>query len=98
MSKNNLPPATCSARLPTKPGFYWWRVSSIEDWRMVHIVDFALGCPGEPPHLAAYDVEKGAWGGRTLRMWEIHDPIGEWIECVKPNKELSHATKEVGNG
>ena len=57
---------------------------------MVQIVDFAAGYPEEPPHLAAYDVEKHAWGGRTLRMWEIHDPIGEWVECHKPNTLLSH--------
>ncbi|MFM2243046.1 MAG: hypothetical protein RLZ97_1901 [Verrucomicrobiota bacterium] len=52
---------------------------------MVHIVDFAAPYPGEPPHLAAYDVEFQAWGGRTLRMWAIHDPVGEWIPCRKPN-------------
>jgi hypothetical protein len=76
--------------LPCSAGFYWWRVSADEDWRMVQIVDFAAGYPEEPPHLAAYDVEKHAWGGRTLRMWEIHDPIGEWVECHKPNTLLSH--------
>ena len=73
--------------LPCSAGFYWWRVSADEDWRMVQIVDFAAGYPEEPPYLAAYDVEKHAWGGRTLRMW---DPIGEWVECHKPNASVSH--------
>jgi hypothetical protein len=54
---------------------------------MVHIVDFAAGYPGESPHFAAYDIEFRAWGGRTLRMWAIHDPIGEWLPISKPNAE-----------
>jgi hypothetical protein len=78
--------AACWA-LPTAAGFYWWRVSAAEDWRMVQIVDFAADLPDEPTHLAAYDVEKHAWGGRTLRMWAIHDPIGEWVQCHKPNNK-----------
>lgn len=81
--------ADCSA-LPDAAGFYWWRKYSDQDWRMVHIVDFAAPYPGEPPHLAAYDVEYQAWGGRTLRMWAIHDPIGQWIKLHKQNACLSH--------
>jgi hypothetical protein len=76
----------CSA-LPDEAGFYWWRKYPDQEWRMVHIVDFAAGYPGEPPHLAAYDVEYRAWGGRTLRMWAIHDPIGEWLTIRKPNSQ-----------
>jgi hypothetical protein len=80
----DYPSAPCSA-LPDEAGFYWWRKYPDQEWRMVHIVDFAAGYPGEPPHLAAYDVEYSAWGGRTLRMWAIHDPIGEWLTIRKPN-------------
>jgi len=82
------------AVLPDAAGFYWWRKCPDQEWRMVQIVDFAAGYPSEPPKLAAYDVEYRAWGGRTLRMWEIHDPIGEWVECHKPNAEVSHGDSE----
>jgi hypothetical protein len=74
----------CSA-LPETAGFFWWRKYPDQEWRMVHIVDFAAGYPGESPHLAAYDIEFRAWGGRTLRMWAIHEPIGEWLPICKPN-------------
>lgn len=77
----------CSA-LPDEPGFYWWRKYPDQEWRMVHIVDFAAGYPGEPQHLAAYDVEYRAWGGRTLRMWAIHDPVGQWLAIHKPNADV----------
>jgi hypothetical protein len=80
-------PATSCSDLPDEAGFYWWRKYPDQEWRMVHIVDFAARYPGEPPHLAAYDVEYRAWGGRTLRMWAIHDPIGEWLTIRKPNAD-----------
>jgi hypothetical protein len=77
--------ASRSSALPDMAGFYWWRKYPNQEWRMVRIVDFAEGYPSEPPHLAAYDVEYQSWGGRTLRMWAIHDPIGQWMPCRKPN-------------
>ena len=57
---------------------------------MVQIVDFAAdaGYTAHPRHLAAYDVEKHAWGGRTLQMWAILDPVGQWVQCEKPNDTL----------
>jgi hypothetical protein len=83
----------CSA-LPETAGFFWWRKCPDQEWRMVHIVDFAAGYPGEPPHLAAYDIEFRAWGGRTLRMWAIHDPIGEWLPICKPNASMESREKQ----
>jgi len=79
-------PEESICQLPCGPGFFWWRVSANDDWRMVQIVDFAAGIPTAQPHLAAYDVEKHDWSGRTLRIWELHEPIGEWIKCHKPNE------------
>lgn len=79
-----LSSAVCSA-LPVEAGFYWWRKYPDQEWRMVHIVDFAAGYPNEKPYLAAYDIEYRAWSGRTLRIWAIHDPIGQWMPCSKPN-------------
>ena len=76
--------------LPESPGFYWWRKYPDQEWRMVQIVDFAAPSPGEPTHRAAYDVEYRAWGGRTLRLWAIHDPIGEWLTIRKPNKQITN--------
>lgn len=87
-SETPVAAATHCSALPVEPGFYWWRKYPDQEWRMVHIVDFAAGCPGEPPHLAAYDIEFRAWGGRTLRMWAIHDPIGEWLPISKPNANV----------
>jgi len=60
---------------------------------MVHIVDFAAGYPNEKPHLVAYDIEFRAWSGRTLRMWAIHDPIGEWMPCRKPHDQRNGAAE-----
>lgn len=71
--------------LPTTAGWFWWRGNDKDEWRMVQVIDFAAGFQDLEPHLAAYDVERRAWLGRTLRMWPIHDPIGEWLECNKPS-------------
>jgi len=81
---NNIAKESTNSELPNSSGFYWWRASKDEDWRMLQIIDFAADLTGEPPSLAAYDVELKAWSGRTLKAWKIHDPIGEWIECQKP--------------
>lgn len=74
----------CSA-LPESAGFYWWREGDTRPWRMVKIDDLAAGHPDEPPHLAAYDVEHGHFGGRTLAQWAQHEPTGQWIPLHKPS-------------
>lgn len=74
--------ATCSA-LPGAAGFYWWRETNQRKWRMVQIVNFAAD--SDIPYLAAYDVEHRTFGGRTLRQWARHEPIGQWVPVHKPN-------------
>ena len=73
-------------QLPDSPGFYWWRRSGFSPWRMVQIIDLAAGLQGETSLLMAYDVEKNEWRGRTLKLWASYQPIGQWLECVKPSR------------
>jgi hypothetical protein len=76
-------------RLPSEPGFYWWRLNPSEDWRMTQILDFADGI-ASAMHLAAYDVEKCEWGGRTLKVWADREgEVGEWMKVEKPNDEMT---------
>lgn len=87
-----LSPPPCSA-LPHEAGFYWWRETSNHEWRMVHIVNLA---PDGPPYLCAYDVDKRAFGGRTLAQWNRHEPIGQWVAVHKPNVERTHGARRDG--
>lgn len=66
--------------LPTLPGFYWWRESAAFPYRMVHIIDFGDG------RLTSYDVQRAAWGGRSLDAWREHFPIGEWQRILTPEE------------
>lgn len=64
--------------LPDTAGFYWWRETEADEWRMVQWVDFGDG------HLVSYDIEKKLWGGRSMHAWQKHDPPGFWIAIEKP--------------
>lgn len=62
--------------LPTKPGFYWWRASDIEEWQLVRVSDYGGLC--------AYSVDGGGLGGISLCNWTKLYPVGEWIEVKRP--------------
>ena len=69
---------------PLCAGFYWWRQTPADAWRMVQVVDFNVGL-GMPPHLAAYDIEKDEWGGHTIALWKARKPLGEWLPIERPS-------------
>ena len=77
------PSTPCSA-LPRVAGFYWWRETIADEWRMVEITPSSDGTckPGE---MHAYDRERGEWGGRNLQVWEALRMPGKWILIRKPN-------------
>lgn len=73
-----LPNPTPSSTLPTLSGFYWWRKSDADKWRMVQVVDFG------DDRLMSYDVQHRNWSGRSLKGWAEHFPIGDWIAVPTP--------------
>jgi hypothetical protein len=80
--------------LPTSPGFFWWRQTAEADWRMIQVVDFGGDFSG-PQHLTAYDVMFGSFGGRGLRYWEPHSPVGEWVKVKPPPAQDKPAVCEL---
>lgn len=67
--------------LPTKPGFYWWRETPADEFRMVQVIDFS---EGQLKHLCAYDVQHKAWSGYSFDVWQHHRPVGEWQPVATP--------------
>jgi hypothetical protein len=65
--------------LPTEPGFYWWRKTASDPWRMVQIIQYGDGS------MNAYDVEQQAWHGRALEVWHRAYPTGEWLAVPHPD-------------
>lgn len=74
--------------LPTEAGFYWWRSSAGDPWRMVHVLNFAEGIR-EKPHLVTYDVQCQSWMGRDLNAWASHFKVGEWVRVLPPSNRQS---------
>lgn len=72
----------CSA-LPTSAGFYWWRATECDAWRMVQIVDCGNG------YLNSYDVQLHNWGGRSMKSWAEWFPVGQWVAVLPPNVRIS---------
>lgn len=85
-----------AAKLPTSPGFYWWRENPVQDWEMVQIVNTSAGLPGGP-NLNTYAVESHKWSGRTLSQWYGSYPIGEWISCPRPISTDTTASTPADN-
>lgn len=65
-------------KLPTEKGFYWWRASKGDSWRLIQIVDLGNGM------LVSYDIELKSFSGLMLDHWIGHNPIGYWIKLKKP--------------
>ena len=72
--------------LPVTTGFFWWRETSNDEWRVIHVISHELdGAVTNPDYLSTYDVHHHRWSGRSMRCWREYDPIGEWCEILPPN-------------
>lgn len=67
---------------PITQGFYWWRQTQQDAWRMVRVVDHSDGTG--LPVLCAYDAEQFRFGGKTISVWKRHGPLGEWRAVERP--------------
>ncbi len=82
-----------SGELPDIAGFFWWRKSAADAWRMVQVINF--GDDGDP-HLMTYDVQHNSWSGRTLINWAEFFPVGEWQQVTPPNIKMTDADLHDG--
>jgi hypothetical protein len=72
--------------LPDTPGFFWWRETCNDAWRVIHVISHELdGAVTDPDYLSTYDVHHHRWSGRSIRCWREYDSIGEWCEILPPN-------------
>ena len=63
--------------LPTQPGFYWWRATASDAWRVVWVANVG---PAGAPLLIGTDVEQETFINQPLETWARRGlPIGEWI-------------------
>lgn len=67
-----------ATNLPTDPGFYWWRKTTLREWRLVQVIDLGAG------RLMSFDIECSSFKDRPIEDWEEFEVIGHWQKITKP--------------